>query len=135
MAPSVPPSISPDLLGAEVGLYGAHLHSHTPEGSCEPGAPTSCQQRTGCPPGTFGTLLGAFPGASGGVWMRAPLCRARGTGVTLNTPAHTAEQNSGGFNLVPSPGMESDRTRTKRLTPWAARWAADGEENHRAGSE
>ena len=67
--------------------------------------------------------------------MRAPLCRARGTGVTLDTQAHTAEQNSGGCNLVPSPGMESDRRRTKRLTPWAARWAADGKENHRAGSE
>ena len=56
-------------------------------------------------------------------------------GVTLNTRAHMAEQNPGGFNLVPMPGMESDHTRTKRLTPRAARWAADGKENHRAGSE
>jgi len=46
-----------------------------------------------------------------------------------------AEQNPGGFNLVPSPGMESDHRRTKCLTPRAARWAADGKENHQARSE
>ena len=39
VAPSVPPSISLNLLGADVGTYGAHLHSHTPEGSCEPVGP------------------------------------------------------------------------------------------------
>lgn len=62
VAPSVPPSISLSLLGADTGVSGAQLHSHTPEGSCEPGVPTSCQQRTALSTWNVRDSAGGFSG-------------------------------------------------------------------------